>query len=376
MNSQLIPEAFKAQYKNSTDEDLIAEYLQLDPKGNFFRSNGIHWSDQFNQPTAAAIFCDDIVMDKLLGERQDVPEVDLDYIPIREQVEAIATAQNIGSNIVLIGPPGSSKSSVLEYVAAKCNRPFYAADLHEEFRIDTLKGQMVITKEKFTQFQDGPLTKAFLNEGAIFLADECNLCPPGVLGELHRPFASKTMSIPEDGSRIVAKATGVLMCAAGNAINSVDDAHLHAGIQKMNGAFLDRMGLALRTDYPQPHIECDIVWNAVIRQFPDILGTTDRQVRLRDVISKMIKVANTVRTGIKNGSISSSFSIRKTITWAKAFVYTNSIQQASQMAVLAIQERDDSVDIEKDIKQVFSSEYTIIYGRDEKQTNDNNASTV
>jgi len=344
--------------KKVSQEDLLAHYLALDPTGEYFLQNGITWSSVLDEPVGTVILCEDISMERLLGERPDVPKVDPDYVPLKDQVDGINIALQTRNNFALSGPPGSSKTSVIEYTCAVTNRPFYVADLHEDYRPEVLRGHTIATRERTTKFVDGPITKAMSNPGAVFLADEANLAPPGTLAAMHRPLAGYEIYLEEDGNRMVEMSRGVTMCVACNALNSTDDAHLYSGIQRMNIAFLDRLGVTINTSYPEPNVELDIVWKSIARHF-DISGLSPAtQIHTKDVVSKMIKSANSIRDHVLRGAVETSFSIRKTITWAKTYIQTNSLQKSTLLAVLNAQDKNEAAMLETCIKGAFGNDYT------------------
>lgn len=171
--AKAIKEDLEAIREMEVKVDLVAEYKKLDPQGKFFTENGIHWDDLLEEPVATEIICS-LAFPRMLGNRPNVPVVDRYYVPLPDHIEGIRAAITTGQNIMLTGPAGSGKSSVCQQLAARCNRPFFVADIHEDFRPDTLYGEYRPTPEKALIWQDGPLAKALKTKGSIFLLDEFN----------------------------------------------------------------------------------------------------------------------------------------------------------------------------------------------------------
>lgn len=163
-----------ALHEEATEDiDLVAEYLKLDPTGEFFTSNGIYWDSTLQEAAAQEVICG-LSFARLLGKRNNVPQVDKYYVFLPQYVEAIRAAMHTGQNIMMTGPAGSGKSSIPQQLAARLNRPFFVADIHEDFRPDTLYGEYRPREDRTLVWHDGPLALALKNKGAFFLLDEMN----------------------------------------------------------------------------------------------------------------------------------------------------------------------------------------------------------
>jgi ABC-type multidrug transport system fused ATPase/permease subunit len=96
----------------------VSKYISLDPEGTFFQDEGITWDENLQEPVAIEFICK-MPFPRLLGQRQDVPELDPTYVPIPGHIEDIRAGMYANQNIALSGPPGSGKSSLIQQLAAK-----------------------------------------------------------------------------------------------------------------------------------------------------------------------------------------------------------------------------------------------------------------
>jgi MoxR-like ATPase len=207
------------------------------------------------------------------------------------------------------------------------------------------------------QFQDGAITKAFRTKGAFYLMDEANMCSPGVLAKCHRAYAGFEIYLEENNYECVRKSPGVTMFMACNALNNSTEAQLHSGVQQMNRAFLDRFGVTIRTDYPNEKEETHILMNALEKhykkEFPKLIKSG-----LRDVLKKIVEVAQKIRVQIKDGVLPISFSVRRTVGLAMLYCYYEDVTRAVRASILNMEEPDDAESIDIVFKTVFGDQYT------------------
>ncbi|MBS4025917.1 MAG: MoxR family ATPase [Clostridia bacterium] len=152
------------------------------------------------------------------------------------ELESIVLALSAGKHILLEGPPGTSKSTMLRKVAIEMDLPFYMI----EGSIDLVPGKLTghfdpskvlagdFKKEFFIK---GPLTKA-MEEGGIFYIEEFNRMPADVSNVLISPMEEGELHIPRYGT--VKAAKGFTIIAAQNPFDDV-------GTVRVSRAFMDRI---------------------------------------------------------------------------------------------------------------------------------------
>jgi cobaltochelatase CobS len=331
--------------------DLIQEYLNLDPNGDYFIgckktprgdliANPIVWSNTFNEPVRNVIM-NGAGWERLLGHRPDVPKVDPNFFPLASDLDPLRCGLAMQANIAFTGPAGTGKSSLIEQIAARLNRPFYCYDVNEDSRPETLMGQYLPEDGTKLVWRDGPVVKALENPGSIFLLDEANMANGSILACMHRVLASRQTTLHERNGEVVKAKEGVVFTMACNALNDSNAATMYHDIKPMNRAFLDRFSIVVRTGYPNKAQEIMVIMKHVRSKFPD---TYSRLVKVgfKNLVTKMVEVADGIRKGIDSGDIDISFSIRRTIGWALAFAYYEELNRATYYSILNLEEIENA----------------------------------
>jgi len=171
----------------------------------------------------------------------------------RREVTAIIAALAAGKNVLLEGPPGTTKSTILRSIARECGVPFYmvegSADLTPQKLIGIFNPAHVLKRGyKPEYFEPGPLTKAML-EGGILYVEEFNRMSEDAANALIRAMEERELVIPRLG---VIKARPSFRVIAG--MNPYDD----VGVGKVSRAVMDRF-CRLRLDYQSREEEIEVV---------------------------------------------------------------------------------------------------------------------
>jgi len=206
-----------------------------------------------------------------------------------------------GRTLLIHGPTGCGKSSLVEQLCARLGRDLYRMPCHGKLEFGDLTGQLTVLADGSTKFVHGPLPRAMLN-GSVLLLDEVNFIPPSVVGALNTVLDGGPLLLSETGE-FIRPHSDFRICATGNAIDRGDDSSLYKGTQSMNLALMQRF-LALKADY-LPVLEEAAMLNRAVSGLP------------AKVVEILAETASDVRAAFKSGDIESTVSTRTLVKWAK-----------------------------------------------------------
>lgn len=206
-----------------------------------------------------------------------------------------------GRNLLITGPTGCGKSSLIEQLCARLGRELYRVPCHGKLEFSELTGQLTVLPDGSTKFVHGPLPRA-MQTGSVLLLDEMNFIHPSAIGALNTVLDGGPLLIPETGE-LIAPHDDFRIVATGNALDHGDDSSLYRGTQRMNLALIQRF-LTLKADYLSPTDEAAMLNRTV----PGVPG---------NVIGILAQVAGDVREAFKKGDIESTVSTRTLVKWAR-----------------------------------------------------------
>lgn len=245
------------------------------------------------------------------------------YVFDEAQCKDISIGVRRNMNVLLTGPTGCGKTSVIGAIASLTRMPLIRFNCDGETRVSNLRGMMKPTA------QDGVLSLAFspgdlaiaMEQGWWVLLDEIDAALPSVLfvlqpvleedrRELHVPEQKRTITAHPD-FRIFATGNTIGFRAAARA--------RHAGTNPMNAAFVDRFGLVISCDYPSKDAEHERIRVNV----PDLDA---------DFAEGVARVADALR---KDEKFKADFSTRRCVQWARLIAdFDGDVLRAADLAVL------------------------------------------
>lgn len=222
-----------------------------------------------------------------------------------------------GNNLLLVGPMGTGKSSLIEQVSAKLGREVLVVQCHGRADPSYFVGQLTLAQAEsgtgtVTKWVDAPLTAA-MRKGAIVILDEYDVLPPDTVTWLHRLRDSRTIHIPETGEYIEAH-PDFRISLTGNTGGSGDQTGAYRGTKTQNAAFLDGLSV-VSVPYMETEEEIALVCS--------VLGSRLTPA-LKEVVRCMVQVADSVRSQFELGEIYTTISTRSLLRWAElTWAYSN-----------------------------------------------------
>lgn len=221
------------------------------------------------------------------------------YIPAGDNLERMAWAISQNLPILLVGETGVGKTLSVRHLAHMTNNGFRRVNLNGMTTVDEFVGKLMIN-EKGTYWVNGILIEA-MEAGDWLLIDEINACLPEIAFCLHSLLDDDRMIVlSEYDGRIVRPHPNFRLFASMNPHEN----RRYGGTKPLNEALLDRFPVTIQMDYLPFDVEVEVT----IRQS----GNEDRQL-----VERMVRVAQDVREAMKNEKVFSTFSTRRLIDWAR-----------------------------------------------------------
>jgi cobaltochelatase CobS len=240
-----------------------------------------------------------------------VPEIDPDYIFDRQTTLAILAGFAYNRRVMVSGYHGTGKSTHIEQVAARLNWPMVRVNLDSHVsRIDLVGKDAIVLKDgkQVTEFRDGILPWALQNNIAVCF-DEYDAGRPDVMFVIQRVLEQAGRLTLLDQRRVIKPHPGFRLFATANTIGLGDTSGLYHGTQQINQGQMDRWSLVTTLNYLPHDREVDIV----LAKSPHYRARKDG----RDIVNKMVRVADLTRNAFIGGDLSTVMSPRTVITWAE-----------------------------------------------------------
>jgi len=241
---------------------------------------------------------------------EHVPELDPDYLFDKDTTLAILAGFAHNRRVMVTGYHGTGKSTHIEQVAARLNWPCVRVNLDSHVsRIDLVGKDAIVLKDgkQITEFRDGILPWAYQHNVALVF-DEYDAGRPDVMFVIQRVLESAGRLTLLDQSRVIRPHKAFRLFATANTVGLGDTSGLYHGTQQINQAQMDRWSIVTVLNYLAHDKEVDIVLSKA-RHYKGKEG--------RDIVNRMVRVADLTRSAFINGELSTVMSPRTVITWAE-----------------------------------------------------------
>ena len=241
---------------------------------------------------------------------EHVPERDPAYRFDRETTLAILAGFAFNRRVMVQGYHGTGKSTHIEQVAARLNWPCIRINLDSHIsRIDLIGKDAIVLKDgqQITEFREGLLPWA-LQRPVALVFDEYDAGRPDVMFVIQRVLEVSGRLTLLDQNKVIHPHPAFRLFSTTNTIGLGDTTGLYHGTQQINQGQMDRWSIVTTLNYLGHDEEVEIVL-AKAKHYRTTEG--------RDIVNKMVRLADLTRNAFANGDLSTVMSPRTVITWAE-----------------------------------------------------------
>ena len=249
-------------------------------------------------------------IDAFSKKNEYVPEIDKNYKFDRDTTLAILSGFNYNKRVLVQGYHGTGKSTHIEQIAARLNWPCIRVNLDSHIsRIDLIGKDAIILKDnkQVTEFREGILPWTIQNPVALVF-DEYDAGRPDVMFVIQRVLESEGTFTLLDKNKVIKQNKYFRLFATTNTVGLGDTTGLYHGTQQINQGQMDRWNIVTTLNYLSLEKEMEIIL-AKNKNLNNVKG--------KEKVSNMIKVASLTRKGFIAGDISTLMSPRTILHWAE-----------------------------------------------------------
>ena len=276
-----------------------------------------------------------------------VPEEDLFIVDgdNEDSIEKVLKGIEKNYPVLLTGPTGSGKTSMVKYLAHKTNNAYRRVQLNGSTGVDNFVGRWLINAQG-TYWQDGILTEAW-RKGEFLLLDELNAALPEILFVLHSIMdGDKALILDEKDGEVVKAHPDFRLFAA---INPSDD---YVGTKELNKALVDRFPIVLKIDYPERKKEMAIITAHTKLQDKKEENADGQPSRKQSVLRRMVEFAGVLRYKSLNSELGFACSTRQLIYWG-SLISDYGVKKAAQITIVNKADEEDGKVIMDELNKYF-----------------------
>ena len=241
---------------------------------------------------------------------EHVPEIDDAYRFNPAVTLALLAGFAHDRRVLVQGLHGSGKSTHVEQVAARLNWPCVRVNLDGHIsRLDLIGRDAVVVRDghQVTEFQEG-IVPWSLQRPVALIFDEYDAGRPDVMFVIQRILERRGRLTLMDQSRVLHPHPYFRLFATSNTIGLGNLNGMYHGAQRLNHAQIDRWNIVTTLNYLTAAEEVEII----VARVPRLSGAEGR-----DLVRRIVAVADLTRKGFHAGDLSTLMSPRTTITWAE-----------------------------------------------------------
>ena len=241
---------------------------------------------------------------------EHIPELDPDYLFDRDTTLAILAGFAFNRRVMIAGYHGTGKSTHIEQVAARLKWPLVRINLDSHVsRIDLVGKDSIVVRDgkQVTEFRDGILPWALQHNIALCF-DEYDAGRPDVMFVIQRVLEVSGRLTLLDQNKVIKPHPAFRLFSTANTVGLGDTSGLYHGTQQINQGQMDRWSIVTTLNYLAHDEEVEIVL-AKAHHYRNPEG--------RDIVNKMVRLADLTRNAFANGDLSTVMSPRTVITWAE-----------------------------------------------------------
>ena len=239
-----------------------------------------------------------------------VPDLDPAYVFDPDTTLAICAGFSKNRRTMVQGYHGTGKSTHIEQVAARLNWPLIRINLDAHIsRIDLVGRDAIVLREgqQVTEFREGLLPWALQTPTALVF-DEYDAGRPDVMFVIQRVLEVSGRLTLLDQNKVIKPHPAFRLFSTANTVGLGDTSGLYHGTQQINQGQMDRWSIVTTLNYLAHDEEVEIVL-AKAKHYRTQEG--------RDIVNKMVRLADLTRNAFANGDLSTVMSPRTVITWAE-----------------------------------------------------------
>lgn len=248
------------------------------------------------------------------------------YIDWNNSFEVLEKAYASGLFVIIIGPKGTGKTTLVREFASKKNIKLESINFSLRTRESHLVGSKTLDSGAVS-FEEGLLVKS-MKEGSLLYLDEINSAEADVLLRLDEALDDRRQIVlKEAGGELIEAKEGWFVIATINPLS-------HVGTKELPPQLLSRFPVRIRLDYPPEDVELEIVKKYMS-------GAHDEE------ISQGIKLANILRQAAAVEELYYSPSLRETIAFGKMLESGTSPRQAADIIFANVYAQWGNVEYQK-----------------------------
>lgn len=275
-----------------------------------------------------------------------IPNLDKHYVWPKEATERAVVGLMQGDKILIVGPTGSGKSSLIKNICAKLRIPFVRVNLFNQVEYSAIFGMPKVSGGEMG-YAHGPIGVLGMHGGVLCL-DEFSSATADITMSMQYPLEDDgKIYLPdypgEPNERLITPNELFRIVCTDNTELQGDTTGRHAGTNVQNTATLDRFQTMIRHGYLERAHEKRVLKSAV-DTLPDKWA------------DDMLKLAALVRDSADKGNINLTMSPRTLINWARKATYWGDLIKGLQMSFFDKLTDDDRKVVNEFIIKVFGKE--------------------